>query len=735
MLRNFLLLMAIGLLALTAAAIPADPTPVKVTQPDGSTVTVRLHGDEFFHLTQTLDGYTLVKDNAGYYTYARQEAGGRLVSSGVVAHDATHRTGAELAALAGIPKGLNDRPAAQSGARRLASRNAAIRRVGSDGMMDYERFRGLIILINYTDKKFSMPNASEFYNDMVNTHDFTGYTMNGRRVNMTGSVRDYFYDNSNQIFDPHFDVVGPVDVNYKCTDPKSTSNADAIFHAALEAADSLVNYSDYDTDGDGYVDMVFFLVAGLSANYGGNNQDYLWPHMYYLYRAPMLDGVEFGLYASSTEIAGWEQSNYRDVNGIGTFCHEFGHVLGLPDLYDTDYEGSGGESRNPGEWSVMAGGSGNNFGRNPVGYSLYERYALGFTQPTVIDEAGEYSLQRIDQSNAGFKLNANRDREFFLIENRQSGKWDRYLPGHGMLVVHVDSTNHRIWEYNEVNCNPSHMCYDLLRASYKGSDSGSDPFPGTAGVTSITNFTKPSLMSWDKSMSDFVIYDIAERNGVISFNLQRDTAIKIIVEDFELLQATNDQNVKGAQGVYSQWDFTKCSVVSLEEGNNAVAMKTPSQVLTSYPLSIIPYLVKYTIVNPTTKDAKFLFYYSVDRGEKWTTHGDGEVVVKAGEEATVSISLPTDKPIMFRIAQTAGHNKSTCYLDNILMYYDSYWPEPVRGDLNEDTQVNISDLNQMIEQILSGSSNRYMERLADLNQDGIVNIGDVNMLISIIMQQ
>ena len=733
--RNLLLLMTLGLLALTAAAIPADPTPVKVTQPDGSTVTVRLHGDEFFHLTQTLDGYTLVKDAAGYYAYARQDKDGRLVSSDVVAHDPARRSASELATLSTLSKGLSDKPAASSGARRLSSRNQAMRRVGADGMFDYESFRGLIILINYTDKKFSMPEAGAFYDDMVNTHDFTGYTLNGRRVNMTGSVRDYFYDNSNQIFDPKFDVVGPVNVDFKCTDPKGSNNAEPIFQAALMAADSLVNYSDYDTDGDGYVDMVFFLVAGLSANYGGNNSNYLWPHMYYLYRAPMLDGVNFGLYACSTEIAGWESSNYRDVNGIGTFCHEFGHVLGLPDLYDTDYEGGGGQSRDPGEWSIMAGGSGNNFGRNPVGYSLYERYALGFTKPRVINKSGDLSLEPLDQSNMGYRLNTGRSREFFLIENRQQGKWDRYLPGHGMLIAHVDSTNRRIWEYNEVNCNPSHMCYDLLRANYRGGDSGSDPFPGTSNVTSITNFTKPNLMSWDKNFSEFVFYDITERRNNIEFKVMLDTAIKSMVEDFELMTVTKDQNVKGEQGVYSQWDFTKCAIESPEEGNNVVAMKTPSQVGTSFPLSMIPYMVKYTINNPTNKDAKFMFYYSVDKGENWSVHADGQVTVSAGDQTTVSVTLPTDKPIMFRIGQTAGHNKSACYLDNVLVYYENYWPEPVKGDLNEDTQVNISDLNQMIEHILSGGTDRFMTRLADLNNDGVVNIGDVNMLISIILQQ
>ena len=723
-----------SLMTLTMSAIPADPKPVTVTQPDGSSLTIKLHGDEFFHMTTTLDGYTVLKNAAGYYTYARKQGDGSLVSSGLIARDASQRTAADRAALAEISKGLTDKNAASSGARKLGRRNSVMRRVGADGLFDYDSFRGLIILINYSDKKFSMPNAGDFYNDMVNTHDFKSYTLNGRRVEMTGSVRDYFYDNSYQIFDPVFDVVGPVDVDFKCTDPKSTSNAEPIFQAALQAADSLVNYSDYDTDGDGYVDMVFFLVAGLSANYGGNNEDYLWPHMYYLYRAPMIDGVNFGLYACSTEIAGWENSYYRDVNGIGTFCHEFGHVLGLPDLYDTDYEGSGGESRDPSGWSIMSGGSGNNFGRDPVGYSLYERYALGFTKPLLISETGEMSLQPLDESNIGYRLNTSRDREYFLIENRQAGKWDRYLPGHGMLVAHVDSTNARIWEYNEVNCNPSHMYFDLLRANYRGRDSDSDPFPGSSNVTSIGNFSKPNLMSWDKRFSDLIFNDIAENNGIITFNVSMDTSIVSIIEDFELMPATDDENVKGVQGLYSKWDFTKCAIVMREDSTKAVAMKKPSQITTSSPLAMIPYMAKYTITNPTATDAKFLFYYSLDKGATWSNIAEGQVIVKGGEQARVTVTLPTNKPIMLRIGQTAGHAKNPCYLDDIQLYYENFWPEPVVGDLNEDNQVNISDLNQMIELVVNGTDNGDLRELADLNHDGQVNISDVNLLIDIIIK-
>ena len=731
--KKNLCLLLMGLLCLVARAIPADPTPVKVTQPDGSTVTVTLHGDEFFHFTTTQDGYTVLRNKAGYYTYAMPD-GDRLVPSNRIARDAAQRSADDRAFLTSIPKSLTDRALAQKGQRFQSKRNSAMHRVGADGMMDYDQFRGLIILINFSDKEFTMSNPGNFYSDMVNTPNYTGYTLNGRQVRMTGSVRDYFYDNSAHIFDPTFDVVGPVTLSYSCTDPHSTSNATEIFEAALRAADPIVDYNDYDADGDGYVDMVFFLVAGYSANYSGNNDDYLWPHMYYLYWSPFIDGMGFGLYACSTEIAGWEGS-WADVNGIGTFCHEFGHVLGLPDLYDTDYSGSGGESRNPGDWSIMAGGSGNNFGRNPVGYSLYERYALGFTTPRNITDEGTYTMQPLDESNIGYRLNTPNENEFFLIENRQNGKWDKNLPGHGMLVARVDSTNEHVWWSNEVNCNPNRMYYELLRAKYSGNDSDSDPFPGTGGVTELNNFTTPSLLTWNNMFNDYAISGITERNRNITFNVELDNSILSITEDFENVPVTTDQNAKNVKGTYCKWDFAKCAVVETEEGAGkgyrAVGMKKPSQLTSSAPLNIIPYMVEFTVYNPTSTASKVRFYYSVDSGQTWTPHPDGELNTDAKSTSKVSVNLPTDAPVMLRFAMTSGSTKNNCYLDDIKLYYRDTWgPELIPGDVNLDGEVNISDVNVIINVVLGGDD---PNGLSDVNGDGEINIADINMLIDTIL--
>jgi M6 family metalloprotease-like protein len=736
--RKYILLLIVGLCSLSARSIPADPTPIKVAQPDGTTLTVQLHGDEFFHFTTTTDGYTVVKNASGYYTYACLD-GNRLVASDRIARDPSYRNAGDRTYLTTIPKGLTDRALAASGAQKLSRRNSAMRRVGADGLMDYDNFRGLIILINYTDKKFSMDEPGAFYDDMVNTHDYTGYTLNDRPVNMTGSVRDYFYDNSNHIFDPHFDVVGPVDVPYSCRYPRSTDNADVIFEAALAAMDDEIDYNDYDTDGDGYVDMVFFLVAGYSANYGGNNQNYLWPHMYYLYWSPSLDGVNFGLYACSTEIAGWE-GYYASVNGIGTFCHEFGHVLGLPDLYDTDYEGSGGESLNPGDWSIMAGGSGSDFGRNPVGYSLYERYALGFTTPELLDTVGDYTMEALDKSNLGYRLNTPNENEFFLIENRQPGKWDKFLPGYGMMVARVDSSNVNVWWQNNVNCNPSHMYYELLRASYIGRDSEYDPFPGAAGVTSITNFTNPSLLTWDKSFNDFFIMDIDEQGDNISFRLRSTASMKNVVEDFEAMPATDDLNAKDVPGAYTNWDFVNCNVKEPGEGKcdglQAVAMKTPSMLSTAKPLKEIPYAVSYKVYNPTNTKANFELTYSLDGGETWIEEVDNILSVGAKSSHSMLMMLPTTAPIMVRINQTSGSTRSNCYLDNIQFFYEDIWEDVIPpGDVNSDGEVNIADVNMVISIILSNvEPDEALFHRADVDGNGEVNIADVNALIKLILE-
>ena len=732
-----------GLLCLVARAVPADPTPAKVTQPDGTTLTVTLHGDEFFNFLTTADGYTVVKNEAGYYTYARLE-GGRLVASDLIARDESLRTAGEQTALANLPKGLTSNAMLENGKRLLKRRNNATFGIGANGHMDYDAFRGLIILINYTDRTFAdnLPynyTPHEFYEEMINSHGYTGYTMpSGTKREMTGSVRDFYYDNSNQIFDPHFDILGPVDVDFASIDANQMSNCAPIFFAAIDSLDAEVDFSDYDIDGDGTVDMVFFLVAGWGSDYSSNNRKYLWPHMNTFEESPVVDGVNFGLYACSTGMTGAEpQWGNGTIGGIGTFCHEFSHVLGLPDMYDTDYSGSGGQSRHPSNWSIMASGFKTNNGYAPVGYSLYERYALGFASPVEICDTGSYTLPVLDESNVGYRLNTANPNEYFLIENRQAGKWDKSLPGTGMLVFRVDSTDVDVWVDNKINCDPSHMYYEMLRANYNGfSDTGRDAFPGSSNVTSITNLTNPSLQSWSGEMNQFCITDIAMTDKVVTFNVARDYATSVI-EDFETMPVTDNQNEQGIEGVYSNWDFSNCAVVDTAqvdvECGHAVAMLNGSMLSTSDTLDFIPVIIRFTVYNPTSSSALFTVNYSLD-GSRWKEPDMATISAPAGSSVSGTVYLPaSDVPMMLRVKQTSGSSSEACYVDDIILFYEGpELPDFIPGDVNHDGRVTIKDVTDLIDYLLGGGEEIDMAA-ADVTGEGVVSIGDATTIIDMLL--
>ncbi|MBQ3631047.1 MAG: M6 family metalloprotease domain-containing protein [Prevotella sp.] len=517
----------IAITALTTWAIPAKPGATRVQQPDGTFITVSLHGDEYLHYTTTVDGYSVVRDTLGCYVYA-QRVDGQLVATAMRAHDEAERTPQEQAFLQGVSKHLapavSQRSAAQWEIEQELRAEARSRSRAPE--YDYNQFRGLIILVEFNDKKFAKSDARETIDEMVNKSGYKGYdnTLNGR---FTGSVRDYFYDNSMGLFSPQFDVVGPVTVNRSQFYPKGTDNANQLVYDAINAADSLVDYSQYDGDDDGVVDLVYFIFAGIGSNITSNDARLIWPHAGFMWNPEgdysdwvvSKDDILIYRYACSTERYG--SGSWSIPDGIGTICHEFSHVLGLPDFYDTDYE-ENGQSNHPAEWSVMSGGSYLNNSRTPAGYTLFERYALGFATPELIKEEGSYELSSLGNSNTGYRLNSRVKKEYFLIENRQkTDKWDGYLPGHGMLVFRVDSTHTSPWRNNTVNNNTKHNFFELLRASGGNGAKSSDPFPGTNHVTELNNASTPAnLLTWAGEESPFGLADIKEEKGVIRFDVE-----------------------------------------------------------------------------------------------------------------------------------------------------------------------------------------------------------------------
>lgn len=544
-----LLILSLLFGVVAAWAVPANPTPVVVKQPDGGTVTLRLHGDEYLHFMTTTDGYSVVRDAQGYYVYAQKRDDGQLSPTSVIAHDLGARASRELDFLAATPKMMapefTEKTLAEKQdeqvrrARTLQARKAAY--------YDYSKFRGLIILVEFNDCSFMNSDMHDIMDGMVNEENYTGtdktnYTnwYYGIQAKCTGSVHDYYRDNSHGLFSPKFDIVGPVKVDRSQYYPQTTTNALQLMKDALTAADDLVNYKDYDTDGNGEVDMVYFIFAGAGAHASGDNR-LLWPHASILYedyewswggwvlKPYVKDNVNFGRYACGVELL--YTPDMRMLDGIGTICHEFSHVLGLPDFYDTgSNDGSESQSHYPGVWSVMSGGNYGNHSRTPVGYSLYERYALGFTTPEEIEVEGTITLDALNTSNKGYMLKTPVRNEYFMIENRQQTKWDASLPYHGMLVHRVDRTNTTVWDNNTINNNPKHLYYELLFADgFKSLDgSTTDPFPGTANVTTLNNSTTPSLLTWSGRANAWGLENISERGGKITFDVVDANVLKSI---------------------------------------------------------------------------------------------------------------------------------------------------------------------------------------------------------------
>ncbi len=414
------------------------------------------------------------------------------------------------------------------------SQKLANRRAGAQGrraLNNFETFKGLIILVEWNDKSFSREDYSSIIKDMVNKEGYTGFD----NEKYTGSVCDYFNDNSNGLFKPNFDVVGPYQVDYSQYDPAGGYNygddkynptiTNSIVNAALDAADADVDFSQYDLDGDGFVDLVYFIFAGNGAHYSTNDKGLWWPHRSYIYNSTTYfylkkDHVYLRDYASSVELAGFTKyPSTIKIEGIGTICHEFSHVLGLPDFYDTDYD-ENGLSKTPDDWSIMAHGSYCDNARTPVGYSLYERWAVGFCDAPEVVTEGSKTLTPLYQNQQGFLLKTPNKDEYFLFENRQKSmfKWDAYLPGSGMLVTRVEDEGSTLWKNNKINCYANHNYYEIVCANGTSAQHKYDVFPSN-GKTELSNSTSPAnIKTWDGKNNTLQLTNINMSSGIIIIN-------------------------------------------------------------------------------------------------------------------------------------------------------------------------------------------------------------------------
>lgn len=434
------------------------------------------------------------------------------------------------------------RPAARKPVRMTPQNNQA---VGDKNIAP----RGLLILANFTDVQFRAENDRDGFDSLANALNYT-------YQDATGSAREYFRKQSNGLYVPVFDVVGPVNLPremafYGKNDSQGldANTGDFVMDAVAQADKQGVDFTLYDNNKDGYIDFVYIIYAGYSEA-DKHIANAIWPHnwdmmsnfyygcttqSYYYYnsendfRLPKYDGLMLNDYACSACL---RPDDTR--SGIGTFAHEFGHVLGLPDYYPpTDSYYSQMLPYTPGAWSIMGYGCYNNNGRTPCNYSAFDKYFLGWLTPSlpyhgeeIVLEADGKSAYMITRDGELPPAGAETADTVYYIENRQYNGWDTYLPGHGLLIWQV-VYNHDDW-YNNTPNNGQTVGYTLLTASGDtpyttqtfGAAKEGIPFPGTETVQTVTLFNRYELRH------------IQEQNGIVSFRFI-DTTLPYIETDLE----------------------------------------------------------------------------------------------------------------------------------------------------------------------------------------------------------
>lgn len=511
MTRNFSYLILLGTLlfgAVDALAVKAKPGVIDYVQPDGSVVKIQLHGDESFHYMTTVGDQLLLSDDKGFLEYAISDPSGKPTLSGINA----------VKNLAGSPLLISGKEYAQASIKNASPRKINKKAIESQSASE-PKYRystsvfpasgephSIVVLVEYPDYGFSMDDPQEYYNDFLNGDNFN-------RDKGVGSCRQYFVENSSGQFKPTFDVYGPVMMknNRRYYGGGQELRAPEMVVEAVNFLDPDVDFTQYDHNNDGYVDSIYIIYADRGEADSGISET-VWPHSWELEEAGfnlVVDGVVVNTYGCSNELDG--DTKVKIVSGIGTFTHEFCHVLGLPDLYNTV---SSSDYSTPCEWSILDEGPYNGDGRVPPNMSSFERYSLGWLSPEEILCSGDYSLEYLADSNSAYIMTTEENPdEFFIMDYRLQEGWDKYLPYHGLLIWHVDFKQ-ELWDANTPNNTRKHQCVDLIRAdNNKENNDKADPFPGFAWKDEFSTKTAPALKSWDENeLNVTALTDIREKD-------------------------------------------------------------------------------------------------------------------------------------------------------------------------------------------------------------------------------
>ena len=450
------------LCSLTTWAAKAESIPVQVRQADGSVITVILRGDEHINWYTTLDGVLLVQGADNNYYIGKVEKSGNLIATQQLAHEALTRSQAERNLIAKQDKekffAYVNKIAEES---ENAYNNSPLTRgpildSGYGGVPYFPHTgspKALVILAEFQDTTFTIQDTKKVFTNYLMNEDHFSDTRYGQNQNYKG-VRGYFKDCSYGQFTPIFDVVGPIKLPRKhAIYGAGNDRMDLLFADACSAVDDSVDFTKYDANNDGIVDLVYIIYAGHSANYRNNKVSNIWPKSGTVTISDTFDGKSIRRYGVSNELNGSDKTskNNKKINGIGLFCHEFSHTLGLPDIYAYRTPAEDQDDQGMEYWDIMDGGTGVRGGRVPASYLAWEREVMGWMN---IDELKKDSsienLKSIDNGGKAYKIvNPNNSNEYIVLQSMQKGAWNQGWGdgtyGKGLLAYRVS------YPFNKVN--------------------------------------------------------------------------------------------------------------------------------------------------------------------------------------------------------------------------------------------------------------------------------------------
>lgn len=587
--KKFLLsVFATLFMAMSVFASKANSEPFTVKQSDGTELTVVLHGDEHFHWYSTLDGVILARAG-GQFFVAQIANDGAIVATEQLAHNAQQRSESEASLAAKQDLTLFNTPKAV--ARREAMRVQQTGRAGYNYFPHKGSPTAVVILAQFSDTEFYLPDPVKSFEQYFNG-DIQNDFGNGENRNH-GSVKKYFTDMSDGQFTPNFKIVGPVTLpkSMEYYGANSTGGSKDVNYrqfvkdACAEASkQQSFDNAEFDSDKDGCVDLVAIIFAGFGENNDPTNENTLWAKTSlqdfgsYNGKSVKTAMMISELNAKKSLLGSGGSYSTPQINGVGVFCHEMSHAMGLPDFYSTTSPADMKDNQELEYWSLMDGGENVSNGYYPVAYTAFERKHMGWSDYVEMEDGKTYSLTTADKGGRGHvyynpnTLAAGRVSDYFVFENIQNTGWNSKLPGHGLIAYRV-SMRISDMQYNTplnnivgdpgftivpadgclLNINNTTGSDSERPAAYKNS-MAADPFPGTLKVTTLLATQNLPNFAWrdapkDNKMGLYNIVEDTESTHEVSFRFVADvttSGLQNVVTDAPL---STDNRIFSIDGI------------------------------------------------------------------------------------------------------------------------------------------------------------------------------------------